>query len=425
MRSLARLAVAALALAACPAGLSDFTLQCPAPVACPPGATCLCPDGGATSAVSSAATSGSGSSGTSGSAASTAGSSGLSSGSSGTGTRSSSTGGSSATTVTSGGSTSSGGSSSGAPVPDGGPDAGDPCSAPPGTPTVVATSTFLILGLAVQGGQLYYSSFDGNMELFRVDLDGGTPTLLGSIPMTEGVSYFGNNVAANATHVYWTTDNTNFADGELAEIGLDGGSQQALATQQPGGPVSPILDATNLYWADQGTTDGGSIWKLPLAGGPAVRLASATSPYFLTLDATSVYWNTLSSGVQRVGLDGGPVSTVVGVNNAQAGVAVDSSFVYFGYASSVEALSLATGAVDILAINQIYPQALVLDGTTLYWTNSGTGLQDGSIMKLPLGCLVPIQLAGNLAAPSPVVVDATGVYWAYGSQPYQIVRLAK
>jgi hypothetical protein len=286
----------------------------------------------------------------------------------------------------------------------------------------------LVLGLAVRDGALYYTDFYGSgMNLYRHELDGGgLASLLGTIPLTAGVSYYGNNVLADAAHVYWTSDYTYSAQGEVAEILLDGGSQKALATGQPGGPVALAVDATNLYWADQGTGDGGSIWKVPLAGGTPVLLASATDPYYLAVDATSVYWSELSTGVYRVGIDGGTVSTIAPINYGGAGIAVDANNVYFGFDESIEASSLDAGVITVLANNQVYPQGMILDGTTLYWTNSGNGIDAGSLMKLPLGCLEPIELVGNLASSSPPIVDATSVYWASNTYPpYEILRVPK
>jgi hypothetical protein len=291
---------------------------------------------------------------------------------------------------------------------------------------VLAAPINTVAGLFAQGGALYFTEYTSAMELFSVGVDGGTPVLLGSIPMNTGVEILGNNVVADATHVYWTTDVTGLATGNLDGVLLDGGGQAALASSQAG-PVSPVVDATNLYWAEEGTTDGGSIWKVPLAGGPAVQLASAASPTLLALDATSVYWTTLSNGVQRVAIDGGPVSTLASVDLPGAGVAVDANNAYFGFDSYIEAVSLTNQSVTFLADNQMYPQGLVLDGNTLYWTNTGTGTLDGgSVMKLPLGCPNPIELAGNQQSPSPPTVDATSIYWVVGTYPnFEILKLPK
>ncbi len=423
-----------LALASCPDGLSAFTLVCLPPEACPSGATCPCPDGGELDG------GGGTSSGTGGSSGRTA-SSGSSSAGSSSGVAASSSGSSgghgasSSSSGSSGGASSSGGlgsSSGGGSCGNGGcgpPDAGDPCAVGPLVPPVsILASSYLILGLAVQGGALYFTTFDGNMELYKYELAGGkAAVLLGSIIMNNGVSYAGNNVRLDATHAYWVTDDADTDTGAADEILLDGGDQQALATGQAGGPVALAVDATNLYWADYGTTDGGSVWKVPLAGGPAVELASAMYPSYLAVDANNVYWSTLSAGVQEVAIDGGAVTTLVGIDYGSAGIAVDSNNVYFGFDESIEAMSLATGSISVLANNQTYPQGMILDGTTLYWTTTGTNETDGgTVMKLPLGCLEPIELAAVQDYPSPAIVDATNVYWVAGLYPtYQVMSVPK
>ena len=295
------------------------------------------------------------------------------------------------------------------------------------TPVALYTTNDLMMGLATAGGRLYFTDDVGVMELLVLDPDGGgAPTVLGSIPLYNGVSYYGNNVAADATHVYWVSDETA-SDGEAAGVELDGGNGRVLATGQVWGPSCLTLDATNLYFADIGASeDGGSVWKVPLGGGPPVQLASAAFPYFLAVDSTSLYWSSLGGGVQWVPIDGGAVSTLAGVDYAGAGIAVGGGYVYFGFDESLEALSLDAGTVTVLANNQVYAQGLVLDGTTLYWTNSGEGLDAGSVMKLPLGCLEPIELATTQLTPSPPYVDGAGVYWIdYSSPFFEIMRIPK
>ncbi len=277
---------------------------------------------------------------------------------------------------------------------------------------------------------LYFTTTNGNdMELYAVDLDGGAgdKTLLGSMVVDAGFSYWASNVVANATHVYWTSASTALLNASIAEIQLDGGDQTVLATGNVD-PNAPVLDAQNLYWLDVGYPDGGSVWKLPLAGGPAIELASSpTTPVFLAVDATSLYWTAEGVGVQRMGLDGGPVTALTSVAYAPGGLAVDAGNLYFSFGTDIEALSLATGSIAVVATIQASPAGLILDGTTLYWIAPTQSTGVGTVMKLPLGCPAPIQLAGNqeLAGAPPPVVDATSIYWAVGGVTPQILKLPK
>ncbi len=402
------LALVAAALAACPAGLSSFTLTCLPPEACPPGATCVCTDGGEPDAGGGTTSGGSGGSSSGHSVATSSSSAGTSGSSSGQ--------------ATSAGGSSSGGSSSGTSA---GPDAGGPCnpSGPPGTPVVLASLPFGAIGMTAQNGWLYYTVYDGDVQLFGLDVDGGQPVLLGTLPVDFGTEFLAPNVTADSAHVYWTNGNSHFADGEVAEVLLDGGGETTLAFDQAG-PISPAVDATNLYWVAQGSGDGGTVWKLPLAGGPAIQLASSKTPYYLAVNASAVFWSSLGDGLEEVPIDGGAVTRLVTLADVGAGLAVDANSLYFGVASSVEAVSVNGGVASDLAADQIYPGGLLVADGTLYWANSGTGAQDGTIMELPIGCPAPIVLASGQALPVLPTVDATSIYWVSGSgSPYQIMRL--
>ncbi len=284
--------------------------------------------------------------------------------------------------------------------------------------------------MVVQNGVLYLTIFEGtDIGLYSLDASrGGTPLLLGSIP-THGASNDGSDIVANATRLYWTSDIAFQPDGEVEATELDGGDPVTLASLQDG-PVSPVLDSTNLYWAEYGNgSDAGGIWKAPLAGGAAVKLASADLPDRLAVDGDSVFWASGATGLYSVGLDGGPVTTLAFSVNPSAGLAIGGGTLYFGVGSStdttLEALSLATNQTTVLASNQSSPELLFLDGTTLYWTTSGTAVDGGSVLKLPLGCPAPIALATDQLYSSAATVDAASIYWAEGAGPYSIFKLPK
>jgi hypothetical protein len=96
-----------------------------------------------------------------------------------------------------------------------------------------------------------------------------------------------------------------------------------------------------VYWTND-NNGAGTVMKMPIAGGPAVTLASAQVGQFaMAIDSTSVYWAT-GSTVARCAIGGcGRTPTT-------------------------------------LASGQNGPGAIAVDSTTVYWLNSG----DGTVLKV-------------------------------------------
>ncbi len=232
------------------------------------------------------------------------------------------------------------------------------------------------------------SASDGGTE--PVALNGGTiHQLIGGLDQPQVV-------LVQAGQVY--TSEVASA-GAVLSVPLAGGTVSTLSPSQPF-PMGLAIDATNLYVWNSGTFSGGSalnngdgtVVQLALAGGATTTLATGmtvafNAPYLnaVTHDASRVYWVT-----------GGP-STTGAINVAPIG---------------------GGSAAQVLYGNQAFPEAVVTDGTTLYWGNWGTYdaqgnyNNDGAILKAPnAGGSSPVTLASGLSAPAALAVDGTNVYW--------------
>ncbi len=69
------------------------------------------------------------------------------------------------------------------------------------------------------------------------------------------------------------------------------------------------------------------------------------------------------------------------------------------------------GTLTTLASGQNSPYFIAVDSVGVYWTNWGTTVPDGSLMKVPIGGGTPIALASGQNNPMGIAVDATSVYW--------------
>ena len=156
-----------------------------------------------------------------------------------------------------------------------------------------------------------------------------------------------------------------------------------LATGQAQ-PSGVTLDATHLYWLDEGL---GAVMSAPLGGGaPTVVAGAQASPRSIAVDSTSVYWTNESDGgvIARAPTDGGTV-TVLALATRPSGIAVDATYVYWTDvgAGTVMAVPIDGGTPLIIASGQPCPQAVAVNATRVYWTNFGESSSAGTVMGEP------------------------------------------
>jgi hypothetical protein len=111
---------------------------------------------------------------------------------------------------------------------------------------------------------------------------GGNPTILASTPV--GAAW----LAVDAANLYWADNGGTHGEiRQCAKTGC-GGMPTVLGT---GYPLQFGVDATDVYWANGSTP--GTIQKCAIGGcggNPTLIVQSPTPIYFVTVDATSVYW---------------------------------------------------------------------------------------------------------------------------------------
>jgi hypothetical protein len=110
---------------------------------------------------------------------------------------------------------------------------------------------------------------------------GGTPAVIAS-----GLN-FPSDIALDSTYIYWT----NNGDGTVMQAPkTPGGAVITLAAAQTY-PFGIAVDSENVYWTNNGTASGGTVMKVPIAGGtPSVIASGQNFPMGITLDQTNVYW---------------------------------------------------------------------------------------------------------------------------------------
>jgi hypothetical protein len=189
----------------------------------------------------------------------------------------------------------------------------------------------------------------------------------------------------------------------------------ALATAQDQ-PWGIALGSSNCYWTNR---DNGTVMTVAAAGTgtPSPVASSQSSPTSIATDTMNVYWVDTTNGgsVLECALGGCTTPTPLAAGQASPwGIAVPTSGgeVYFTAGAAAWAISLEDGGVSALGSESGTPNAIVTDGSSVYWSDA-----TGAVYQcaLPGGCTTPTQLSAPAGQPSlGIAVDSANVYFTLG-----------
>lgn len=200
------------------------------------------------------------------------------------------------------------------------------------------------------------------------------------------------SIALTADYIFWSTQGSvptngtpSYLDGTIVRATLDG--SPSSVTTIASGQVSPMAvtaDATYVYWAT-GTTVGVSdsaILRAPLAGGAPMTIVAASGTGLISsiaVDSANVYW-TNSSGIYQGAPAGGPPITLATGLDYPNSITLDKSSVFAATRDanqSVVQIPIGGGTMNTVVINAI-PAGIALDSSDIYW-----GATRGGVMKGP------------------------------------------
>jgi len=264
------------------------------------------------------------------------------------------------------------------------------------TTSTLGSSTLIPAGIAVQGGDVYFTTQDpwnpdgDDGAVWRVPSSGGTPTML-----VQGLDRPGR-VAVTGASMYWIESwETHADDGRVVKAPLDGSSMDILASAQ-NGPFGLALGGGYVVWTTSGFVDSvrGTIWVAPV-GSEVVDGVSVgqNMPVGVAIGGTNAFWadegdpNVANSGsIMKKPLDpnaaADPVTLASG--GAPQGIAVDGTYAYWtdSQAQTVNRVPIAGGAPTTVAAQQVAPLAIAVDDKSVYWTTFAVGSGVGSVMKI-------------------------------------------
>ncbi len=192
-----------------------------------------------------------------------------------------------------------------------------------------------------------------------------------------------------------------------------------VAGQQ--GPATITADETYVYW---GTLHDGGVWRAPLAGGAALRLAKVpgASPAQLAVDDANIYWAdaSYSGAVRQTALDGSSTIILAANQDYPSGVAVVGGRVFWTnsaqdqltYQGTVNSAPVGGGPITVHVTAQKFPLYLSTVGPLLYWTNTGdAGAGNGSVAVLDLITGRHRELVTSLSSPAYLSASVNGLVW--------------
>ncbi len=206
-----------------------------------------------------------------------------------------------------------------------------------------------------------------------------------------------------------------------AEANQDAGGVSAapptatLLTWGQNVPRDLWLDEQNLYWLNEGRRSEGEpgIFKLPKAGGTAVKLVSGKGIHAIALDEGHLYFIHPEGGsVNRVSKAGGAVEPLATEQENLAALAVDDTDVYWTSAEGIWRAPKAGGKSAEVVPKISIPSGLAVDEANVYWYS----VMSGKLARAPKKGGAPKPLLSEDVTLHAFFLDQDSLYWSYGSE---------
>jgi hypothetical protein len=281
---------------------------------------------------------------------------------------------------------------------------GAPATVAPTTAAIgpVALGTLALSALVLGAGVLGVSTGCGVLETAAPDDDSPAGEVEWASPVAVADSLDAPvGLAQRHTELIWGASN-----GRVEKIGKDGSGRSALA-DAPGHVVDLAVADFDLYWLDG---EGGRIWTAPIdAGEPRLLSITATPPLALAVDATTLYW--LEQGrIMAMSRYGTTPTSLALLPYDAADLAIDEANLYWSSPGSgtIDTMPIYGGMPMPVATGQTEPGSLAVDEQQLYWAT------DSAVMALDLTepDAEPFVVVGGIGRPAWLYLAGGYVYWS-------------
>jgi len=257
--------------------------------------------------------------------------------------------------------------------------------------------------LAVDGSFVYWRS--GN-AILKVSVQGGT-----TVTAATSVQGPPGDLALDASNVYWTIP----AVDAVMKTPLGGGPSTVLASKQGTLLKGIAVDATNVYFATQNTQLIDTLFAVPIGGGSA-KAVMTTQAHILELaaDAGHVFWSQTygerDGSINFTTAKGGTTALVTGLKDLRS-FAVGGSLAAWATTEAIAQAPSSGGSLTVLAPTS-FPTALAVGQKSVYWAELPTkGPMRAEIKRVAIEGGEPTILLTPPVAVRALVVGGTSLYW--------------
>ena len=173
----------------------------------------------------------------------------------------------------------------------------------------------------------FNSNSTGHYQIYTMSADGGK-----MVQRTHGAyDSFGATWSRDGRWLYFTSTQTG--RGELLKIPV-GGGEPIPVTQNGGSMAIESQDGSTLYYSKEG--DNGSIWKMPIGGGPEQQLTDSLYRTNFAVTKTGIYFMTAphvdgTSELRFYNFATGAIKTLIPIGLPEYGLAVSPDERYLIY----------------------------------------------------------------------------------------------